>query len=206
MVTVGAFVVVLAVTPLVAALIIPLACVYARVQQRYIATSRELKRLDSLNFSPIFSHLAETLQVTRSWLAEPQLLSVAPQCQTSPAPMSGITSEDATDASHGSSKGFGCINAGHSMLLFCVLQGLATIRAFRQQPQFLAVSRALVDASTRAWWPIMTCNRWLQIRLEFIGIAIMTAISLSVAVLRWPHDPGVWPPNPPSPSVADIAE
>ena len=55
-------VVVLAVSPGVALAILPLAFVYTSIQKRYIATSRELKRLDSVALSPIFSHFSETLQ------------------------------------------------------------------------------------------------------------------------------------------------
>jgi len=54
-------VVVLAVSPGVAVALIPLSWAYSAVQKRYIATSRELKRLDSLALSPIFSHFGETL-------------------------------------------------------------------------------------------------------------------------------------------------
>ena len=39
------------------------------------------------------------------------------------------------------------------------VQGLATVRAFRQQAAFLATSRHLVNESTRAFWPIVCCNR-----------------------------------------------
>ena len=59
----GAIIVVLAVSPGVVLGMVPLSVLYMRIQGRYIATSRELKRLDSLAFSPIFSHLNETLQV-----------------------------------------------------------------------------------------------------------------------------------------------
>ena len=55
-------IVIVLVTPVMVFAFIPLAYVYSRVQRLYIATSRELKRLDSLAFSPIFSHLNESLQ------------------------------------------------------------------------------------------------------------------------------------------------
>ena len=41
--------------------LIPLAWFYSVVQRYYLATSRELKRLDSIAVSPIFSSFAETL-------------------------------------------------------------------------------------------------------------------------------------------------
>ena len=54
-------VIVIAVSPWVALALIPLGIAYTFVQNRFLATSRELKRLDSLALSPIFSHFAETL-------------------------------------------------------------------------------------------------------------------------------------------------
>lgn len=39
----------------------PLVFVYRSIQQYYLATSRELKRLDSISMSPIFSNFGETL-------------------------------------------------------------------------------------------------------------------------------------------------
>lgn len=59
---VGALMVVIVVTPGVVALIIPIGFLYYQVQQLFIATSRETKRLDSLAFSPIFGNFNETLQ------------------------------------------------------------------------------------------------------------------------------------------------
>ena len=63
MTVISGIMVIVAVTPVMIFGFIPLAYIYMRVQRLYIATSRELKRLDSLAFSPIFSHLNESLQV-----------------------------------------------------------------------------------------------------------------------------------------------
>ena len=50
-----------AVSPWVLLFLLPLGVLYYRVQRLYIATSRELKRLDAVAFSPIFSHYGESL-------------------------------------------------------------------------------------------------------------------------------------------------
>ncbi|DBA69271.1 TPA: hypothetical protein ACH3X2_14313 [Trebouxia sp. C0005] len=58
----GAILVVTAVTPTIIVAVAALSIVYYRVQVYYIATSRELKRLDSLALSPIFGNFNESLQ------------------------------------------------------------------------------------------------------------------------------------------------
>lgn len=55
--------VVVAVSPLALVPMVPLAAIYERLRRRYVATSRELKRLDSIALSPIFSNFNETLTV-----------------------------------------------------------------------------------------------------------------------------------------------
>lgn len=54
-------VVISASTPAFVALILPLGGVYYWIQRYYLRTSRELKRLDSVSRSPIYSHFQETL-------------------------------------------------------------------------------------------------------------------------------------------------
>ncbi|KAJ1882836.1 hypothetical protein LPJ57_000651 [Coemansia sp. RSA 486] len=48
-------------TPLMLVIMVPLAFVYNYIQQRYIYSSRELRRLDSTTRSPIFAHFQESI-------------------------------------------------------------------------------------------------------------------------------------------------
>lgn len=49
------------VTPLFLLLVVPMIALYTFTQRFYVATSRELKRLESVSKSPIYSHFSETL-------------------------------------------------------------------------------------------------------------------------------------------------
>jgi ATP-binding cassette subfamily C (CFTR/MRP) protein 1 len=114
-------VVISASTPIFVVLIIPLGFVYLYIQQYYLRTSRELKRLDSVTRSPIYAHFQESLG------------------------------------------------------------GITTIRAYRQQKRFALENEWRVDANLRAYFPSINANRWLAVRLEFIGsIIILCAAGFSV--------------------------
>ena len=111
------------VTPEVAVAILLVGVFYWRIQQVYVATSREVKRLDSVSLSPIFSLFSETIS------------------------------------------------------------GLPTVRAFGKQKDLMDRNLAMLNTSNRAYWPHMSTNRWLSVRLETLGNAITTASALMVTVI-----------------------
>ena len=55
------------------------------------------------------------------------------------------------------------------------LGGITTIRAYRQQQRFAVENEWRVDANLRAYFPSINANRWLAVRLEFIGSVIIFA-------------------------------
>ena len=55
------------------------------------------------------------------------------------------------------------------------LGGITTIRAYRQQDRFALENEWRVDANLRAYFPSIHANRWLAVRLEFIGSFIILA-------------------------------
>ncbi|KAF7558692.1 hypothetical protein G7046_g5461 [Stylonectria norvegica] len=55
------------------------------------------------------------------------------------------------------------------------LGGISTIRAYRQQPRFELENEWRVDANLRAYFPSVSANRWLAVRLEFIGAIVILA-------------------------------
>lgn len=55
------------------------------------------------------------------------------------------------------------------------LGGMTTIRAYRQQNRFALENEWRVDENMRAYFPSINANRWLAVRLEFIGSFIILA-------------------------------
>ena len=55
------------------------------------------------------------------------------------------------------------------------LGGINTIRAYRQQARFAMENEWRVDANLQAYFPSVNSNRWLAVRLEFIGSFIILA-------------------------------
>lgn len=121
-------------TPPFLVMVLILSIVYYYIQRYYLATSRELKRLDSVSRSPIFAHFQETLG------------------------------------------------------------GASSIRAYQQQFRFVDENENRLEANLRAYYPSVSLNRWLAVRLEFLGaIIIFSAAVLAVLTLKWgiPVDPAI---------------
>ncbi|PWZ02347.1 putative YCF1-vacuolar ABC transporter [Testicularia cyperi] len=104
--------------------VIPLAFAYRAVLRYYLATSRELKRLDSVSKTPIFTWFQESLG------------------------------------------------------------GLSSIRAFGQEARFIATSEARVDRNQQCYFPAVSCNRWLAVRIEMMGSIIIFVASTLAVVIR----------------------
>lgn len=96
----------------------------AYIYRYYLATSRELKRIDAVTRSPIFAWFSESLT------------------------------------------------------------GLSTIRAFHHQPVFVSINQKRIDHNQICYLPSISVNRWLAVRLEFVGaMIILTVASLAMSAL-----------------------
>ncbi|XP_054249750.1 ATP-binding cassette sub-family C member 3 [Indicator indicator] len=117
-------IVILASTPLFAVAVVPLAVLYFFVQRFYVATSRQLKRLESVSRSPIYSHFSETVS------------------------------------------------------------GASVIRAYRRVKSFIDISDLKVDENQRSYYPGIVSNRWLGVRVEFVGNCVVLFAALFAVVGR----------------------
>ncbi|XP_039632406.1 multidrug resistance-associated protein 1 isoform X1 [Polypterus senegalus] len=120
----AACIVILIATPIVSVIIPPLGLLYFFVQRFYVATSRQLKRLESVSRSPVYSHFNETLL------------------------------------------------------------GTSVIRAFQEQSRFISESDSRVDHNQKAYYPGIVANRWLAVRLEFVGNCIVLFAALFAVLAR----------------------
>ncbi|XP_041645026.1 canalicular multispecific organic anion transporter 1 [Cheilinus undulatus] len=118
-------------TPFFTIIIIPLALVYFFVQRFYVATSRQLRRLDSVSRSPIYSHFSETVS------------------------------------------------------------GLSVIRAYGHQERFLKHNEVTIDENLKSVYPWIVSNRWLAIRLEFLGNLVVFFSALFAVISRNSLDSGL---------------
>uniref|UniRef100_A0A8C9ZU68 Multidrug resistance-associated protein 1 n=1 Tax=Sander lucioperca TaxID=283035 RepID=A0A8C9ZU68_SANLU len=127
----GACVIILIATPLLAIIIPVLGLLYFFVQRFYVASSRQLKRLESVSRSPIYTHFNETLL------------------------------------------------------------GTSVIRAFGEQERFIRESDQRVDHNQKAYYPSIVANRWLAVRLEFVGNCIVSFAALFAVIARESLSPGI---------------
>ncbi|XP_051958404.1 ATP-binding cassette sub-family C member 3-like [Xyrauchen texanus] len=118
-------------TPIFAVVIGPLALIYIFVQRFYVATSRQLKRLESVSRSPIYSHFSETIT------------------------------------------------------------GTSVIRAYGRNSAFVLMSDMKVDENQKSYYPGIVSNRWLGVRIEFIGNCIVLFAALFAVIGKEKLNPGL---------------
>uniref|UniRef100_A0A3Q2SR23 ABC-type glutathione-S-conjugate transporter n=1 Tax=Fundulus heteroclitus TaxID=8078 RepID=A0A3Q2SR23_FUNHE len=118
-------------TPFFIIVIIPLAVIYFLVQRFYIATSRQLRRLESVSRSPIYSHFGETVS------------------------------------------------------------GLSVIRAYNHQERFLKHNEETINENLKTIYFRIMSNRWLAIRLQFLGNLVVFFAALFAVISRDSIDSGL---------------
>ncbi|XP_010127494.1 PREDICTED: canalicular multispecific organic anion transporter 1 [Chlamydotis macqueenii] len=118
-------------TPFFALIIIPLSIFYYFVLRFYVSTSRQLRRLDSVTRSPIYSHFGETVS------------------------------------------------------------GLSVIRAYRHQERFLQQNERTMDINQKSVYSWIVSNRWLAIRLEFVGSLVVFFSALLAVISKGTLEGGI---------------
>jgi ABC-type multidrug transport system fused ATPase/permease subunit len=69
------------------------------------------------------------------------------------------------------------------------LSGIATIRAYREEDRFLKENRDWVNIENRAYWLTVTNQRWLGLRLDFLGILLILSVSMLTVGTRFTVSP-----------------
>uniref|UniRef100_A0A3P9Q7M5 ABC-type glutathione-S-conjugate transporter n=1 Tax=Poecilia reticulata TaxID=8081 RepID=A0A3P9Q7M5_POERE len=118
-------------TPLFIIVIIPLAVIYFFVQRFYIPTSRQLRRLESVARSPIYSHFGETMS------------------------------------------------------------GLSVIRAYNHQERFMKHNEVTIDENLKTIYSRIMSNRWLAVRLQFLGNLVVFFAAIFAVISRNSIDSGL---------------
>jgi ABC-type multidrug transport system fused ATPase/permease subunit len=119
------------ITPYFLIVLIPVSILFYFIQRFYVPTARQVKRLESITRSPIYSHFAETLS------------------------------------------------------------GVSTIRAYGANDRFKLECDKRADLYLSCWNCSIGADRWLAIRLEFVGNIIVMFSALSAVMARETIDPGL---------------
>ncbi|KAG1821831.1 ABC transporter [Suillus subaureus] len=70
------------------------------------------------------------------------------------------------------------------------LSGLTTIRAYGELDRFRVENIQLTDVENRAYWLTVVNQRWLAIRLDFLGSLLTLAVALLTVGIRFSISPG----------------
>ncbi|KAK0542683.1 hypothetical protein OC845_006498 [Tilletia horrida] len=71
------------------------------------------------------------------------------------------------------------------------LTGLASVRAFRAQRRFIKVNELNIDYNNRAYYLTVAVQRWLSVRMDFLGNILVLAIGLAAVGFRRTISPAV---------------
>jgi len=71
------------------------------------------------------------------------------------------------------------------------LTGLATIRAYGKQAEFTATNEQAIDVMNRAYFITIINQRWLGVRLDFVGFILIFVVSCLVVTQRFSVPPAV---------------
>lgn len=69
------------------------------------------------------------------------------------------------------------------------LTGLSTVRAYREQERFVTGAEYGLDLENRAYYMTVAIQRWLSVRLDFLGNLLILGIALFAAGFRKSVDP-----------------
>ncbi|KAF9268335.1 hypothetical protein L218DRAFT_954696 [Marasmius fiardii PR-910] len=69
------------------------------------------------------------------------------------------------------------------------LSGLATVRAYGESDRFLKENEKRIDIENRAYWLTVTNQRWLGIRLDFLGALLTFSVALLTVGTRFSISP-----------------